>query len=98
MDIDDKFSWVKLFEILTKSSPISLFKFKFYSNIKLEFLKLLFDNWKNRNPIFLEIGGDYNIEKNQQLEDLTKKYKAKGIVKKYHISSSSNIHEDFEWI
>ena len=47
----------KLFEILTKSSPISLFKFKFFSyrTIKLEYLKLFFDNCKNRNPILLKL-------------------------------------------
>ena len=76
-----------------------LFKFKFYSNstIKLEYLKSFFDNWINRKPMFLKI---YNYDINlQQLNDLTKEYKAKGIIKNYYFITHCNIYEeDFEWI
>jgi len=50
-------SWDKLFEILAKSSPINLFKFKFYpsNTIELEHLKSFFDNWKNRKPMLLKL-------------------------------------------
>jgi len=96
---DEFISWDKLFEILAKSSPINLFKFKFYSNstIKLEYLKSFFDNWINRKPMFLKI---YNYDINlQQLNDLTKEYKAKGIIKNYYFITHCNIYEeDFEWI
>ena len=90
-------SWDKLFEILTRSSPISLFKFKFYSydTIKLEYLKSFFDNWINRKPMLLKIF-NYNINR-QQLEDLTAEYKAKGIIKRYYINHG-HIYKDFEWI
>ena len=91
-------SWDKLFEILTISSPIGLFKFKFYyfKKIKLEYLKSFFDNWINRKPMFLKIY-NYNINL-QQLNDLTKEYKAKGTIKQYLIGTSRNIYEDFEWV
>ena len=90
------FSWGKLFEILTESSSINLSKFKFYSFkiIKLESLELFFDNWKNRNPMSLIISSTYmNAEYKKKLEILTKKYKAKGVIKKYFIGYSDN----FEW-
>ncbi len=95
-DYNNVFRWDKLFEMLTESSPISLFRFKFFSYeiIELECLKLFFDNWKNRNPILLEIDGDYITEEIQQLE----KYKAKGIIKKYFIGFRGNAYNDFEWI
>ena len=99
-DHNNAFKWDKLFEILTKSSPISLFRFKFFSRlvIELEFLKSFFDNWKNRNPILLKVDADYMIyETKSQLEDLTKKYKEKGIIKQYSISIDRDVYEDFEW-
>ncbi|PKC08371.1 hypothetical protein RhiirA5_500021 [Rhizophagus irregularis] len=72
-----------VFEILTKSSPISLFKFKFHYNIepKLESFKLLFDNWKDRHPILLQTV-QYRRYGNSHF-DLIESYKAKGIVEKY---------------
>src|SRR5437016_3854922 len=100
-DYNNAFKWDKLFEILTKSSPISLFKFKFFSYeiIKLKFLKSFFDNWKNRNPILLKIDADYMIhEAKPQLEDLAEKYKVKGIIKKCSIGFDKYFHENFEWI
>jgi hypothetical protein len=88
----------RLFEILTRSSPTSLFKFKFYFSVnpKLDTLKLFFDNWKGRHPMLLQtIPTGYVYEH----KDLIKKYKAKGVIEKYddcYISSYS--FEDFEWI
>jgi hypothetical protein len=86
----DVFDWDKLFETLTKSSPISLFKFKVYSYLppKLESLKLFFDNWKNRNPMLLQVSRMKNTE------DLVEKYKAEGIIKKY---KNCLYGKDFEW-
>src|SRR5581483_1168706 len=71
-DFNNAFSWDKFFEILTKSSPISLFKFRFSSSkiIKLEYLQSFFDNWKDRNPLLLEVSSKNYMK--QQLEDLTK--------------------------
>ncbi|RIA84522.1 hypothetical protein C1645_832120 [Glomus cerebriforme] len=78
---EKEFDWNKLFEILTKLSPTNLYKFKFkyYSHAgpKLEYLKLFFDNWKDRHPMLLQI----KIPKDYS--DLIEKYKAKGIIKKY---------------
>jgi hypothetical protein len=45
--------WYSLCEILARSSPNSLFKFKFKSSIDCfehEYLKLFLDNWKKRCP------------------------------------------------
>ncbi|RIA88514.1 hypothetical protein C1645_826245 [Glomus cerebriforme] len=46
--------WSKFFEILTKSSPTSLFKFKFYKSAEIESFKTFFDNWKDRQPMLLQ--------------------------------------------
>ncbi|CAG8645189.1 16933_t:CDS:2 [Rhizophagus irregularis] len=49
----------KLFEVLTRSSPTSLFKFKFnitsHEQITLVSFKLLINNWKGRHPMLLQI-------------------------------------------
>jgi hypothetical protein len=90
----------KLFEILTRSSPITLFKFEFYTfEIKLKDAKLFLNNWKDRNPMFLKLNnmGCNKKEIKQQLEDLAEEYKTKGIIKKYFIGcDESNTDEDFE--
>ncbi|PKC09466.1 hypothetical protein RhiirA5_415613 [Rhizophagus irregularis] len=54
------FDWDELFEILTKSSPIGLFKFTFTSPIsdlkrKMNSIKLFLDNWKDRHSMSLYI-------------------------------------------
>ncbi|POG83067.1 hypothetical protein GLOIN_2v1492656, partial [Rhizophagus irregularis DAOM 181602=DAOM 197198] len=74
--------WNHLFEILTKSSPTGLFKFKFYYNgvPKLESLKLFFDNWKSRNPMLLQTT---QMCKNEYT-DLIESYKSQGIIKKFN--------------
>jgi hypothetical protein len=87
-------NWNHLLEILTKSSPTGLFKFKFYYSIipKLEFLKLFFDNWKSREPMLLQTT---RMCKDEYI-DLIEEYKAKGIIKKFN----DNLYafDDFEWI
>ena len=104
-----RFNWDKLFKILSKSSPTSLYKFKFcpdrtYSEIiELKSLKSFFDNWKDRHSILLQLSNDYDNcymkgEEKKKLEDLIEKYKAKGIIKKcYNSADVDTIHEDFEW-
>jgi hypothetical protein len=87
------FDWDNLFEILTKSSPITLFKFKFsfypfYRPIELVSFKLFFDNWKERFPMLLQFSQIGNID------DLIKMYKARGIVKKCY---NYLYGKDFEW-
>ncbi|CAG8722125.1 10640_t:CDS:2, partial [Rhizophagus irregularis] len=54
------FDWDELFEILTKSTPIGLFKFTFTSPIsdlkrKMNSIKLFLDNWKDRHSMSLYI-------------------------------------------
>jgi hypothetical protein len=103
--------WNDLFDILAKSSPTSLFRFKFssiWSFKLLVSLKSLFDNWNDRHPMFLQtIPIDrYYTNKEQQLqlelqcqiEDLIKNYKTKGIIKKYDTDLNEAIFEEFEWI
>ncbi|RIA92252.1 hypothetical protein C1645_820935 [Glomus cerebriforme] len=99
-NMEDEFDWDYLFKILTKSSPISLFKFKFsiYSDklIKLESLKSFFDNWKGRHPMLLQIISSTNIKKYYYLIE---KYKLEGIVKKYDYDTwFERTFEDFEWV
>ncbi|PKC08402.1 hypothetical protein RhiirA5_416930, partial [Rhizophagus irregularis] len=95
---DYEFSWDKLFQVLAKSSPISLFKFKFYSKVfKLKDIESFFSSWKNRNPILLRIN-DSRIKVDQKLVNLTEEYKAKGVIKKYSFGYGMDLIEDFEWI
>ncbi|RGB28391.1 hypothetical protein C1646_767877 [Rhizophagus diaphanus] len=102
--IDTIFYWNDLFEILTTSSPKNLFKFKFNINsskpIKLESLKLFFDNWKGRNPMLLQLSNSYYCINNGDMKkyiDLIKKYKVEGIVKKYNNDWYGRTYKDFEW-
>src|SRR6266496_4190624 len=85
--------------ILAKSSPPTLFKFKFFLNFRehqLELLKVFFDNWKGRSPMLLQIF-PRNIGSTTMYFDFIKNHKLEGIVKKYNINSP-NTFEDFEWI
>ena len=80
-DCDYIFDWDYLFEVLTKSSPTSLFKFKFsfFKAPELESFKLFLDNWKGRHPMLLQI-----ITSRTYLNsDLIEKYKTQGIIRKY---------------
>ncbi len=104
----DRINWSNLFNILTKSSPTSLFKFKFqFDDVgpELESLKLFFDNWKGRHPMLLQtdrflsdmglssIDPDWN-----EYLNLIKKYEDEGIVKKYNDNWNNVTLQDFEWI
>ncbi|GBC30733.1 uncharacterized protein OCT59_015881 [Rhizophagus irregularis] len=98
---EDHIDWVELFKILTRSSPTSLFKFKFYFSVapRPEFLKLFFDNWKSRHSMLL-----YTIPEGEYVTvdidycDMIEKYKAEGVIKVYHNSIFGVYFEDFEWI
>ena len=90
--VDRETEWNGIFKILTKSSPVGLFKFKFYSlSLEWDSLKLFLDNWKDRHPMLLITYQDMSYE--------IEKYIVKGTVKKYDYL---NLHwcdfEDFEWI
>ncbi|RGB26751.1 hypothetical protein C1646_770027 [Rhizophagus diaphanus] len=95
------FDWDELFKVLTISSPTSLIKFKFNkilsNKIKLESLKLFFDNWKGRNPISLQLD-PYNVC--SDLIDLIGEYKLEGIINKFDYLCGTDgryYFEDFEW-
>ncbi|RIA84519.1 hypothetical protein C1645_879876 [Glomus cerebriforme] len=91
----------RLFEIITKSSPANLFKFKFHSissglsKFKSESLKLFFDNWKNRHPILLQT---IKVFISRNVNNLIEKYKASGIIKKYDNDFQDITFDEFEWI
>jgi hypothetical protein len=92
-NVDDAFEWDNLFNILAKSSPKNLFKFKFgfhtlYRSIKLESLELFFNNWKGRHPMILQFSQANNMK---PFSDLIEKYKGEGVIRTYH----NNWH--FEW-
>uniref|UniRef100_U9TX04 Uncharacterized protein n=1 Tax=Rhizophagus irregularis (strain DAOM 181602 / DAOM 197198 / MUCL 43194) TaxID=747089 RepID=U9TX04_RHIID len=91
---ENQINWKILYEILTRSTPIGLFKFKFiystinsYLKIDLESLSLFLDNWKDRSSMLLQIFSLIKVEQIQQhqlkLEDLLQKYKTKGVIKNY---------------
>ncbi|GBC05008.1 hypothetical protein RclHR1_00060021 [Rhizophagus clarus] len=98
------FEWNKLFNILTKASPPSLFKFKFSiisrESIRLEFLKSFFNNWKGRKAMLLELNFRDINEYITDLINLVEKYKAEGVIKKFkkYNSNINDFDDDFEWI
>ena len=97
IEVINDINWDNLFRILTKSSPTSLFKFKFFCTLgeapKLESLKLFFDNWEGRHPMLLQILRITLVD--TIYFDLVEQYKTKGIVQKY---DNQHNFEDFEWI
>jgi hypothetical protein len=98
-NMEDAFDLEKLFEILARSSPIGLFKFKFsiYSDtiFKLETLKLFLDNWKGRRPMLLQFNKIGYIEEYTNLIEI---YKSEKIVKNFDNLLYGNTYEDFEWV
>src|SRR5581483_2990214 len=98
-----EFSWDHLFEILAKSSPTSLFKFKFdfYDTPDLKSIKLFLDNWKGRQPMLLhtiQINFWKGIGINNEYFDLMQNYKTQGIIKNYNHVSNNATFEYFEWV
>ncbi|PKC06860.1 hypothetical protein RhiirA5_418991 [Rhizophagus irregularis] len=91
---DSYFKWGKLFKILTKSSSTSLFRFKFNLLPRIKSLKLFFDNWKGRHPMFLQFIKELEYME-EDLIGLVEKYKVEGVVKKFDIGC---YYKDFEWI
>ncbi|PKY22223.1 hypothetical protein RhiirB3_525604 [Rhizophagus irregularis] len=93
---DRTFLWPKLFDILSKSSSSSLFKFKFNSNRlpQMKTFKLFFDNWKGRNPMFLQI---LSYDAIIDLGIIIERYKSEGIIEKFEYNCQNHKIEDFEW-
>ncbi|GBB87261.1 hypothetical protein RclHR1_01370020 [Rhizophagus clarus] len=101
-DCDISFNWDHLFEVLARSSPISLFKFKFYffETCKFESLTSFLDNWKDRNSMLLQTIQDTTgmCIAGMKWFDLID-YESKGIVKYYnHTLDVNNTLEEFEWV
>src|SRR5437764_211057 len=96
--IYSEFDWDKLFLILTRSSPISLYRFKFNISpkipIELESLKLFFDNWRGRHP--MSLGCFQTGEFKKKYIDLIVRYKIEGIIKTFE-SWYRNPLEVFKW-
>ena len=90
------YNWNNLFKILTRSSPTGLFKFKFsfseYAIPNSESLKSFFDGWKGRHPMLLQFISEYADD------DLTKRYRTEGIIKKYDKDNDGDKFDQFEWI
>src|SRR5438034_1032200 len=81
----DLFNWdYYLFEVLTKSSPTSLFKFKFYflGPPELKSFILFLNNWKGRHPMLLQAITMYSSTLWHLNSDLIEKYKTQGIIEK----------------
>ena len=103
-DYVNKVDWDSLFKILANSSPTSQFMFKLDSleTIKLEFLKLFFDNWKGRQSMLLQTVYSRRSYANGDIDNyfsLFEKYRAKGIIQKYDCDSEQETYsDDFEWI
>jgi hypothetical protein len=106
IDNEIGFNYKSIFEILIRSSPSNLFKFKFVFEgmklrLKLKSLESFLDNWKDRQPMLLQISLVNFIDENQwnmkRLNSIIEKYKAKGIIKKFDLSWLSRF-EDFEWV
>jgi hypothetical protein len=99
------FDYKSLYEVLNRSSPISLYKFKFYFNRKFgpkfKSLKSFFDNWNDRHPMLLHINFvNFSFEYNQEeekLKELVNQYEVKGIVQKCEFDWFYDC-EEFEWI
>jgi hypothetical protein len=98
VSIFGEFDWDRLFLILSRSSPISLFKFKFNISpkipIKIETLKLFFDNWEGRHP--MSLGFFQTDEVKEKYIDLIERYKIEGIVKIFKYWHRSPL-EIFKW-
>ena len=82
-----------IFKILTESSPVGLFKFKFHSRINPDSIKLFLENWKG-HPMLLQTYEDMSYE--------IEKYIVKGTVKKYdyffcNIKKYVIGNKNFEW-
>ncbi|GET57800.1 hypothetical protein GLOIN_2v1671856 [Rhizophagus irregularis DAOM 181602=DAOM 197198] len=88
-DNERGFNYKDVYEILTRSSPLNLSKFEFVFEERLmpnlKFLESFLNNWKDRQPILLQISLNC-INKNQsdmkRLKLLILKYKREGIIKK----------------
>jgi hypothetical protein len=100
------FNYKSIFEVLTRSSPPNLFKFKFSFEgmklrLKLKSLESFLDNWKDKQPMLLQIGLVNYVVKDQwnmkRLNSIIEKYKAKGIIKKFDLNWFARF-EDFEWV
>ncbi|GBC03278.1 hypothetical protein RclHR1_05050003 [Rhizophagus clarus] len=93
-------NWVDLFKILTRSSPSSLYKFKFYFSMapNSESLRFFFDNWKGRHPMLLHTVPATICDSDYIDINMINEYKTKGIIKIYDEDISGDTYEDFEWI
>jgi hypothetical protein len=102
-DYELHFKYKSLFEILIRSSPISLYKFKIYFNRKFgpkfKLLKSFFDNWKDRHPMILQINmfNFYDYREMDKLKELVKKYEVKGIVQRCDFNYFHD-YDEFDWI
>jgi hypothetical protein len=100
-DLLASFNWDNLFEILTRLSPIGLFKFKFsyyYREIGLDSLKLFFDNWRGRQPMLLQMISRKTTS-NLGFYLLLEKCKTEGIVENFDYSTwYEHSFKDFEWV
>jgi hypothetical protein len=101
---ENGFNWDKLFEILIRSSPTGLFKFKFdfinngFEPIKLKSLNLFFYNWKNRHPMLLQFCS-YNNKLKKKYFKLAEGYKMDGKIEKFdYCNGRGRVLENFEWI
>ncbi|RGB42313.1 hypothetical protein C1646_662301 [Rhizophagus diaphanus] len=105
IDYEMDFDYKDVFEILTRSSPLNLskFKFDFTKKFRLNFklLESFLNKWNDRQPMLLQISLVNFIDKHQwymkRLKSLIKKYEMKGIIKKFDLNWY-NKFDEFEWV
>ncbi|PKC07017.1 hypothetical protein RhiirA5_500954 [Rhizophagus irregularis] len=105
IDYERGFDYKDVFEILTRSSPLNLSKFKFIftQKFRLNFklLESFLNKWNDRQPMLLQISLVNFIDEHQwymkRLKSLIKKYEMKGIIKKFDLNWYDKF-EEFEWV
>src|SRR5579871_2969608 len=91
VDVD----WNSIFEVLSKSSPVNLFKFKINTikSVVPSNFDFFFKNWKNgaRKPMILKTVQVLPIQR-----ELIGRYKSEGVIQFYENNLTDL--EEFEWI
>ncbi|RIA99407.1 hypothetical protein C1645_811429 [Glomus cerebriforme] len=93
----------RLFDILIKYSPITLYKIQFhYHKLDMVYLEFFFGKWKGRKSLHLYLCETYKRSNlfsyhiNKRLIELIEKYKNENVIKNYEINKEFRFIEDYE--